>query len=112
MKLLHVRQDQNHMATTFTFRVSCEESRAGLASRILTDAHALVSRLERELSEFLPESPVFQLNHAAPRVRVKLTEDGLELLERAERLRLLTEGAFDCAAKSTSRPASGPAFAW
>ncbi|MEK6579930.1 MAG: hypothetical protein AABZ55_11940, partial [Bdellovibrionota bacterium] len=62
MKLTHVRYSQNHMATTFTFRVNCEERLVALAERALTEALQNVARLERELSEFLSESPIDRLN--------------------------------------------------
>jgi thiamine biosynthesis lipoprotein len=111
MKLVHVRRDCNHMATTFRFTLSCDERRADAASRVLAEAHARVAELEDALSEFRPASPVHALNRAPAGTRVRLEPEGLELLERGERLRALTRGAFDCAAKSASRPA-GAAVAW
>lgn len=88
------------MATTFEFRVSCEEKLAGLADRTLAEAQRLMHRLEHELSEFLPETPVARLNRAEPLRPVEMPGSALELLERSERLRAQTEGAFNCAAKS------------
>jgi thiamine biosynthesis lipoprotein len=111
-KLVHVRQDQNHMATTFSFVVSCEDDAAPAASRALAEAHAYVSRLEGELTEFRESSPIHALNRAAPGVRVKLSRAGIELLARSERWRQATRGAFDCAAKSAAKPAEGASVAW
>jgi thiamine biosynthesis lipoprotein len=108
----HLCSSQNHMATTFVFRVSCEERRIALATELLNEAHKIVARLELALSEFLPMSPVFQLNHAPAFTRVIMTREGIELLKRSEELRGLTKGSFDCAAKSSNKPQSGPAVAW
>src|SRR4051794_33398346 len=98
LRVRHVTLEQNHIATTFTLRVSCGEDRAGAAERALEEAHAIIARLESELSEFLPESPVFKLNHAPPGARIAMPPSALELLSRSESLRKATEGAFDCTA--------------
>ena len=71
-----IRHERNHMATTFDFRISCGDSDAGRADRMLGEGHRLVEKLERELSEFLPHSPVFQLNHAPVAERVKFFAGG------------------------------------
>ena len=88
------------MATTFTFRVNCEERLVALAERALTEALQNVARLERELSEFLSESPIDRLNHTPCFQWVDLTPDGIALLDLSEKMRVLTTGAFDCTAKS------------
>lgn len=88
------------MATTFDLQVSCPSARAGVASAVLEQAHCELARLEGELSEFRPTSPVHRLNHAAPEERVELTADGAELLGRAREIARRTHGAFDPTAKS------------
>ena len=110
--LVHVQHAQNHMATTFRFVVSCAESASARASLALSEAHAEVARLEACLSEFRDSSPIHQLNQAKPGARVRLSPEGIELLERSHRFHALTRGAFDCAAKSLAKPSHGPAFAW
>jgi thiamine biosynthesis lipoprotein len=101
MNLQVLRQEQNHMATIFDFRISCEPSLAAAADRVLRECHLEVTKLENELSEFLPESPVFQLNHSTSGTRVRFSQAAFELLECAERLKELSAGAFDPLAKST-----------
>lgn len=88
------------MATTFYLQVSCPAARAGVAQATLEGAHREIARLEDELSEFRPASPVHRLNQAAPGERVELTVDGAELLSRSRAIALRTRGAFDPTAKS------------
>lgn len=88
------------MATTFDFLVSCPKSSQALADRTLLEAHAIVARLELELTEFKPESPVHRLNHSRAGERVVFTAAGIELLERSEKIRVQSRGAFNCLAKS------------
>jgi thiamine biosynthesis lipoprotein len=109
---VHVHLDQNHMATTFRFVASVAGERAEAARRAMLEAHAEVARLEDLLTEFRERSPVARLNRAAPFERVAMPLEAIELLERSERFRRLSGGAFDCAAKSSDRPATGPAVGW
>ena len=89
------------MNTQFVFSVSCTESARSLAQAELDLAHSRVRTLEQHWSEFLPESPVHQLNLAAPQVRVPFSHEAFELLEVALRLCEATHGAFDPLAKSS-----------
>ena len=101
------------MATTFHFIVSLPADRPAqlsLASEVLHRAHDIVARLESELTEFRPESPVYRLNHAPIGERVALPASALELLDRAERARASTDGHFDCTAKSAAGARGG--IAW
>lgn len=100
MNASHVSRAENHMATTFEFTISCENSRARSAARLLIEAHREIARLERELSEFHPESPVRQLNESVPGTPIRFSPDGLTLLERSLNLRRVTESAFDPLIKS------------
>lgn len=97
------------MATTFHFVVSCEPTRESAASAVLYESHRLVGRLERELSEFLPSSPVFRLNHSPPGTRVRFSEHGFYLLKRSLELAERTSDAFNPLAKSR---AAQPKLAW
>jgi thiamine biosynthesis lipoprotein len=107
-----VRLTQNHMATTFDFRISCEAGQTALANRVLEACHLRVTELERELSEFLPESPVFKLNHSEAGIRIRFTAAGIELLERAENFRRLSVGAFNPYAKSRNAHPEKPSLRW
>jgi thiamine biosynthesis lipoprotein len=110
---VHVHQAQNHMATTFRFVVSVPAADAGRARRALAEAHSETARIESILSEFREDSPVARLNRAPVSQAVALSPEAIELLERSERLKRITGGAFDCSAKSSARPASATdAVAW
>ena len=100
MKFQHLRLSQKHMATTFSFTVSVRADSVARAERTLQRCHAFVARLESELSEFLPDSPVARLNSAAPGSRIAAPDSLLEVLELSETVRQRSGGAFDCAAKS------------
>ncbi|MGE0616352.1 MAG: FAD:protein FMN transferase [Bacteriovoracia bacterium] len=107
MNWIQVCFEQNHMATTFRFVVSCVSTQRALAERVLESAHRLVSALEAELTEFQSTSPIFRLNQAAVGEAVILPAHALGLLARSEQLREATEGAFDCTAKSVTPLAPG-----
>ncbi|MEZ4751933.1 MAG: FAD:protein FMN transferase [Bdellovibrionota bacterium] len=88
------------MATTFHFVVSCDERRESAAMATLHEGQRLVSRLEAELSEFLPSSPVFKLNHAPVGTRVRFSPHSFHLLKQSLFLGEQTRRAFNCLAKS------------
>lgn len=100
------------MATIFDFRISCTPALRRLADRVLTEAHATVTKLEQELTEFLPESPVFKLNSSAPGTRIEFTPSGIELIERAFIIRRKSEGAFDPLSKSTTQSGEEAGISW
>lgn len=112
MKFQHLQLAQNHMATTFRFTVSVPEHKLAHAEILLRDCHALVSRLESELSEFIPSSPVARLNSAAPGARVAVPPSVIELLELGDNIRERTDGAFDCTAKSRDFSAGQRRVEW
>ena len=93
------------MATTFELTLSCEPSRAAQALEILNCAHERIAELERELSEFLPASPISKLNAAAPGTRVRVSPAAITLLKLSERLHRRTSGRFDVTAKSENQAA-------
>jgi thiamine biosynthesis lipoprotein len=105
LRWIHVRHQRNHMATSFDLRVSCAPERRREAEVALDRAHDLVARLEDELTEFRATSPIQRLNRSPVGKRVPLSAAGIELLERSERPRAVSGGAFDCCAKGTGRVA-------
>ncbi|MGZ3694530.1 MAG: FAD:protein FMN transferase [Bdellovibrionota bacterium] len=103
MSCVQIRLDQNHMATTFEFRVSCDPARGLAAERAMSDAHRVVALLEGELSEFRESSPVYKLNHAEALVAVPITESVKELWDLAVREKARTKGAFNPLCKSKNK---------
>jgi thiamine biosynthesis lipoprotein len=99
-KEFHVRQDQNHMATTFEFWVRCKACDVERAEATLTLAHALVDQLEEELSEYRETGPVYLLNHAPPGTCIPLPDSTLALLQKSFALASQTRKAFHPLAKS------------
>ncbi|MFL5812470.1 MAG: FAD:protein FMN transferase [Bdellovibrionia bacterium] len=97
---VHVRHRQNHMATTFDLRISCEKSRIKAADSVLLEAHHRIEVLEGELSEFLSSSPVRQLNLAEPFMEVPVPSSVIDLLEQSLKIQERTAGAFSCTVKS------------
>ena len=100
MNFKHVRFAQNHMATTFTFTVSVPSARVSAAERVLTQAHALVHKLECELSEFIADSYVARINRSEPGEPVPVGPPVMELLGAGARICNQTAGAFNYLAKS------------
>lgn len=98
MNPYHVGASQNHMATTFDFIVSTPHR--AMAEEILAEAHRLVTTLEKELSEFLPESPIYRLNQAPIHERILMPDSALELLNVSAQISDLTRSAFSCTAKT------------
>jgi thiamine biosynthesis lipoprotein ApbE len=104
MSWVEICLEQNHMATTFEFHVSCEEERAFAAETVLSEAHREVTRLENELSEFKLESPVARLNQAVAYEPVPITTAVRELLQIAESMRLKSKGTFNPLWRSQGKP--------
>jgi thiamine biosynthesis lipoprotein len=97
---VHVRHRQNHMATTFDLRLSCEKSRIKAADSVLLEAHHRIETLESELSEFLSSSPVRQLNLSEPFQEIPVASSVIDLLEQSLKIQERTGGAFSCTVKS------------
>ncbi len=100
MPWVQARHDQNHMATTFEFCISCRQNLAKHAALALHEAHEEISALEKQLSEFLPGSPVSQLNENPAGTLVPLPEAVRSLLALAEEMKKKSGGAFDHLSKS------------
>lgn len=87
--------EKKQMATTFEWRWSAEPSEIDAGERVLLRAFDLIAKIESELSEFLPDSPVYRLNRAKTGVRISWTPSFRDVflasLDAFER----TQGAFD-----------------
>lgn len=88
------------MNTTFRFTVHCDEKRLVAARETLRQAHVYVGKLEKLITEFLPESPVYQLNHADPGVAIPAPPELIELLELGSIVEERSGRAFYMLAKS------------
>jgi thiamine biosynthesis lipoprotein len=64
------------------------------AERILSAVAAEARRVERKFSRYLPDNPIFALNHSEG-TPVEVDEETARLLDFAERLWELSEGRFD-----------------
>ena len=98
------------MHTTFTFRTAVPQDGISLAELLAEQAHALVDKLESELSEFLPASPVYVLNASAQSQPVKVPSSVIALLKMSLQVSDETGGAFDACIKSSTP--TRPLFAW
>lgn len=96
-----VTLSQNHMATTFSLTLSVPRREIRRAESCLNEAHALIDRHEKDLSEFLPESPIYRWNQASPDNKPKLKGRALDLLKVSTTLEELTGRAFSPFAKGT-----------
>lgn len=92
----------NHMNTTFHFTIACDKKDAFRAEAVLRECHREVSLLERELSEYLPQSQVFVLNHSNPSTKVPFCETASRLFLKAIELEELTQKAFSPFVKSAA----------
>lgn len=67
----------------------------GVPARIMEKVWAEAERLEQIFSRYLPESEISRINREAGLHPVKLSDEMMEVLSRAEEISRLTEGAFD-----------------
>jgi FAD:protein FMN transferase len=104
MSVLHVRQSQNHMATTFHFTISTTANRVTAAEVALAECHRAVQDCEQQLSEYLPSSPVYQINHACGEVAFPATAPLRHVFSAAEIFRAETDNAFHYGAKGEQSP--------
>jgi FAD:protein FMN transferase len=103
MKTFNLKLSQNHMATTFDFLIAVSANEAASAEQTLYEAHRKVESLENTLSEFLPTSPIYELNSAPVGTRVPLPKAAIELLNLSESAKIQTGCAFDALAKSRTQ---------
>jgi len=88
------------MATTFDLTISCPKSDCPRAERVLAGAHELITKLERELSEYDQNSCVYLLNRALNHERILFSKSALSLLKECDKLKEITRFHFNPTAKS------------
>lgn len=100
MQFKHVCLEQNHMATTFSLLLSVPAKDVTRADRTLEEAHALIHKIELELTEFKDESPVAKFNAASEGVSIEAPDSLLEILRLSCAIEKQTDSAFSCFVKS------------
>ncbi|HVO12326.1 MAG TPA: FAD:protein FMN transferase [Vicinamibacteria bacterium] len=81
------------MATVF--EVHCVHPDAGYAGQAAQEAFAVLDRLERELSRFLPNSDISRISALRAGDSVGVSPSTMECLALARRMHAATAGAFD-----------------
>jgi thiamine biosynthesis lipoprotein len=84
-----------HEAMATVFEVVCTHEDPGYAAQAAQAAFALLDRLERELSRFLPNSDVSRVNALDAGQGTRVTPTTMECLEIARRMYDLTDRTFD-----------------
>ena len=84
-----------HEAMATVFEVVCTHEDPGYAAQAAQAAFALLDRLERELSRFLPNSDISRVNALAAGQGTRVTPTTMECLEIARRMYDLTDRTFD-----------------
>ncbi|MGI9178654.1 MAG: FAD:protein FMN transferase [Pirellulales bacterium] len=93
---VRVSKTQPHMGVPWTITVYAADHEAGAAA--IAAGFAEVTRLERILSDYDPDSELSCLSAAAPTLQaVPVGDDLWSVLVRGEEIRNLTDGAFDIA---------------
>lgn len=87
------------MNCTFSFKTSVLANAVARTEVILREALSLVRNIESSLSEYLPESPVFQLNNATAGTRIFFDRHAMSVFELASKIEKQTNAAFHCGAK-------------
>lgn len=100
---MELELEQNHMATTFSLKVACTENNLALAEKVLLECHSEIHLIENQLSEYLPNSPVYQLNHLPANTMVKAPLHLKRILKESEFVKVKSNGSFDHLSKSSER---------
>lgn len=96
MSRVLIDYSQNHMATTFTLKISCERHLRRVAESVLEEAHQILSKIESSVSEFIPDSDLECLNRFPVGVEYRPHTKALnDLLNLSYRLHEETRGGFD-----------------
>lgn len=77
------------------FEITVVEKDSMKANQYTDLAFAEVKRIENLISDWIPTTPISQINRQAGVAPVKVTTEVFELLERALKISKLTDGAFD-----------------
>ncbi len=81
------------MGNRFVISVSANNKTEG--NQYIDIAEAEIKRIEALLTTFSEDSMTFQINHNAGLNPVKVTSEVFELIQRAQKISELTDGAFD-----------------
>jgi thiamine biosynthesis lipoprotein len=84
--------DTQSMGTRFHLAVAAPDQQQ--AKQLFKGSVQLLEELERRWSPWIEGSDVWKINHAKDR-RITVSESSFRLLQRAEQISKLTEGAFD-----------------
>jgi len=100
-KFLIYSKDRLLMGTLFKIKVFASEKKLSKAAftEISTKAFEEISRLEDEMSEFKPESPISLAAKYSGRKAIPITDDIINVLEIALKISNETEGVFDISFK-------------
>jgi thiamine biosynthesis lipoprotein len=98
---IRVAETQPHMGVPWTITVYAAGEAAG--AEAIAAGFAEVNRLERILSDYDPDSELSRLSAADGQAAVPVGHDLWNVLDRAEELRGLTDGAFDIAVGPLTR---------
>jgi thiamine biosynthesis lipoprotein len=82
------------MGTTWAIEVA-SHARDEAARAAIDQAYAELGRIEALMSEWIPQSPLSQINAAAGKHPVEVPQELREIIERSNRYSELSEGAFD-----------------
>ncbi|MBI3294529.1 MAG: FAD:protein FMN transferase [Deltaproteobacteria bacterium] len=100
---LILTSSQKHMNTHVSLSLVVEAKDKGRGSAVLDEAQRYLSNLESQISEFRSESPVFQINHAAPHKWIAVNDSFLALWTLCCFSSEVSMKSFNCLAKSRSR---------
>ncbi len=100
-----VSATERHMNTDVSITLSVKKQNLLMAKYAVARAFSKIQKLEKEISEFHPASPIFTFNQSAPQTRISVPDSVIDLLRLSLRLREKTQSAFDPLCKSQG-PAS------
>ena len=83
------------MGTIFTFSAALHGDDAAEAERAVDAAAAEITRVEREMSPYIENSPLSQVNRNAGIAPVRVPQELLRIIEEANDISRRTEGKFD-----------------
>lgn len=103
-------QKYSHEAMATNFELFIQHDRELYARQASVAAFAEIDRLEAQWSRYRETSEISRINHGPVGEAVRVHPDTLALLQLADRMRNLTDGAFDLTAGSARASADGGAL--
>jgi len=91
-QIIHKRK-LSMLGSPFEITVVCNDTTQG--NGYINSAISEVKRIENEISDWIPSTPISQVNQNAGIKAVKVPVEVFELVERAIKISQLTSGAFD-----------------